>query len=116
MAVYLELFHGRKSVQEQLEDWGEQGPIVGPLKFVHTTYATHLKLQTSNGVEGDLRVVGPELPDLLYYDGAFYGDWSVFSPDSLQENWASRIQQYDPAKAIPPATNQTIAESGGTIQ
>jgi len=28
MPVYLELFHGRKSVDEELNDWGSQGPIL----------------------------------------------------------------------------------------
>lgn len=119
MAVYLELFHGRKSVEEQLEDWGEQGPILGPFNFVHTTYATHLKIQTTEGIEGDLHVVGPELPDLLYYDGIFYGDWSVFSPDAVQDSghaWQPRVQLYDPAKAVPPVIAPKAAELVEAIQ
>jgi hypothetical protein len=105
MPVFLELFHGRKSVNEDLQDWGEQGPILGPLKYVHTTYGADLKLQTVDGVEGNLDVVGHELPDLVFYDGMFYGDWSVFSPEVLDDSWVVRIQQYDPAKAAQPATS-----------
>jgi hypothetical protein len=47
MPVYLHLFHGRKSPDEQLDDWGEDGPVLGPLKYVHTTYARDLKVETA---------------------------------------------------------------------
>jgi hypothetical protein len=65
MSVYLELFHGRKSVREQLQDWGSPGPILGPLAFVHTTYAADIKLQTSDGRDGVLYLIGDEQPELL---------------------------------------------------
>lgn len=42
--LYLGLFHGRKP-GEELDDWGSQGPVIGPLKFVHTTYGFHIKLE-----------------------------------------------------------------------
>ena len=105
MPVYLELFHGRKSVDEDLEDWGEQGPILEPFQYVHTTYGADIKLQTMDGIDGNLHVVGHEVPDLVFYGGMFYGDWSVFCPDTRDTSGAERVQQYDPAKAVPPATN-----------
>ena len=36
--VYLELFHGRETVDEEMDDLGSQGPVIGPLPFLHTTY------------------------------------------------------------------------------
>jgi hypothetical protein len=101
MPVYLELFHGRKTVTEQLDDWGTEGPILGPLKFVHTTYATDIKLETADGRDGMLHVVGEETPDLLYYEETYYGDWSVFGGEILESNPAlrRRVEQFDPAKA-----------------
>lgn len=30
--IYVELFHGRKSAQEHMDNWGEPGPIFGPLQ------------------------------------------------------------------------------------
>lgn len=101
MPVYLELFHGRKTLAEQLDDWGTEGPILGPLKFVHTTYATDIKLETADGRDGLLHVVGEEMPDLLYYDETYYGDWSVFGEEILRNNPAlrGRIEQFNPTKA-----------------
>ena len=65
--MYLELFHGRTTLDEQLEDWGTRGPILGPLTYVHTTYATHVKFAFTNSSEGDgwLYIV----EDCIYYDG-----------------------------------------------
>jgi hypothetical protein len=36
--LYLHLYHGRKDPDENLEDWGSEGPVIGPLAYVHTTY------------------------------------------------------------------------------
>lgn len=37
MSVYLYLFHGRATPDEDVEDWGCEGPAIGPLDYVHTT-------------------------------------------------------------------------------
>lgn len=42
--LYLRLFHGRNSPDDQLDDWGFDGPFIGPLESVHCTYATALRL------------------------------------------------------------------------
>ena len=101
MPVYLELFHGRQTLTEELADWGTEGPIVGPLRYVHTTYATDIKIETADGVGEILHLVGEETPDLLYYDGVYYGDWSVFGADAFENNPAllMRVQPFDSAKA-----------------
>ena len=116
MPVYLELFHGRKTVTELLEDWGTEGPILGPLKFVHTTYATDIKLETTDGLDGVLHLLGEETPDLLYYDQICYGDWSVFGEEVLNNNPAllSRVQQFDPAKSNPMPERVVEPEAEGT--
>jgi hypothetical protein len=108
------LFHGRATVTEQLEDWGSEGPILGPLKFVHTTYASDIKVELADGSDGVLRLAGEEVPDLLYYDQVFYGDWSVFGEDVLQANPAllSRVQQFEPAKAMPEPVEQPQEGAG----
>lgn len=97
MPVYLELFHGRRSPTEELDDWGSQGPILGPLAYVHTTYATDVKIETCNGVDGVFRIEN----DVLFYDGMYYGDWSVFGEEVILRESRSigRIKQFDPAKA-----------------
>ena len=42
-AVYLHLFHGRDTDEEQPEDWGYAGPSLGPLRYVHGTYSATLR-------------------------------------------------------------------------
>lgn len=98
MKVAIELFHGRKSPDEQLDDWGTQGPVF-LVDYVHVTYLCDIKLgiPEPNG-DGDLRFV----EDLVYYDGAYYGDWSVFSPAILDAEQKARITEFVHSKAEPP--------------
>ncbi|SRR5216684_3599769 len=113
MSVYLELFHGRKSVTQQLDDWGSEGPILGPLAYVHTTYAADIKIETATGSDGVLYLCGDERTDLLHYDGFYYGDWTVFGAEVLEKSPEinSRVQQFDPAKAEVPENEVDARES-----
>ena len=110
MPVYLELFHGTDTPdRSDLNDWGEQGPILGPLAYVHTTYAGDLKCcpvdcegEPNEGDSVDLQVT---TECLLYYEGMYYGDWSV-----TDGNWARksksdrrRIRQVEPGKSEVPS-------------
>lgn len=70
--VYLELFHGRSTEDEVLDDWGEEGPVLGPFPFVHVTYGCHIKCQDS-GLDLAITPGG-----LVPFGSKFYGDWSVF--------------------------------------
>lgn len=99
MAVYIRLFHGRKTPDEQLDDWGSDGPVLGPFDFVHTTYAHHVKLGAPGGCDEMQDLQGVE--DLLYYDGVWYGDWSVFGCAALAEDGFTP-EPYDPEKAQLP--------------
>lgn len=74
MAVYLELFHGRRDPDEDMDDWGFQGPIIGPLKYVHITYQSNLKIASDEDEDRDIIFFHD---DMIYYDGAWYGDWSI---------------------------------------
>lgn len=98
--VAVELFHGRTSPDENLETWGRQGPVF-LVKYVHVTYLCDIKLGIPQPAgDGDLRFVG----DLVYYDGIYYGDWSVF-PSALLEKepeLKSRFRRYNRIKAQPP--------------
>lgn len=74
--MYLMLYHGRKHPDEEMEDWGFDGPILGPLKYGHITYRTTLQLGFVDGFE-----TGPEFAfdgDCLKFGDAYYGDWSFF--------------------------------------
>lgn len=95
--LYLELFHGRADRHQSMEDWGREGPILGPFHYAHTTYADDIKLALCSAAEEcELQVVD----GLVYYDGAWYGDWSVFV--GLNEAAAARLAPFEKDKAVPP--------------
>ncbi len=70
--AYLKLFHGRASPDEEIDDWGVDGPIFGPFPFFHTTYGTDIKF---NEDEGALLTI---VDGFVHYNGMYYGCWSVF--------------------------------------
>jgi len=105
MAVYIRLFHARKDPNEDLDDWGFDGPVFGPYDWAHTTYAMHLKLGRKDGTLHELFVD----EDMLYYGGAWYGDWSVFS--DLSEDAAPSV--YDKEKAVIPERLPETPEKSG---
>ena len=92
MSVYLELFHGRNTPDEELDDWGPNGPIFGPYDWVHITYTCHIKLGKNNGDDVDELCI---VDDLVYYGGKFYGDFSVFSDDLIVPE--RPIRRFEPA-------------------
>jgi hypothetical protein len=96
--LYIRLFHGRTDPKQEMDDWGSDGPILGPYQYAHTTYNCHLKLGKPDGGCDELYIVAP---DLLFYDGVYYGDWSVFGGDELKAD-EFKLSIYDSAKAKPP--------------
>ena len=68
----LRLFHGRRRPEEDLTDWGDDGPILGPLESVHLTYGgITLALPDDELVELTM------IDGLIHYDGMFYGDMAM---------------------------------------
>lgn len=80
--MYLKLFHGRKDPNQDMEDWGEDGAILGPLQYVHTTYGWDIKIEFLDGEALNLstahEVDGVLHTDMVKHNDMFYGDWSVF--------------------------------------
>jgi len=79
--LYIRLFHGRINPEQDMDDWGSDGPVLGPYEFVHTTYTSFVRLGSENGSCDELFLY----EDMLYYGGIYYGDWSVFDEDSLKK-------------------------------
>jgi hypothetical protein len=86
MQMYLEMFHGFKNEEERekAQCWGEHGPNIGPLQYVHTTYASNVKYKFVNDIdavkfdiepEGDIDVTKD---GCLLFNGMEYGDWSCY--------------------------------------
>ena len=95
--AYLKLFHGRKQPNQQMDDWGFDGPVFGPLKFVHTTYGCHIKFNEEDQDGCELFI--DEDSDMIRYDGDYYGDWSVFDNDLMGEDERLRLTVWDEVKA-----------------
>lgn len=74
--LYLHLFHGRKTTDEIMEDWGSDGPTFGPYDYIHHTYATRISMGREGEGTDDLAWDGDSL---VFYNGIYYGDFSVFS-------------------------------------
>jgi hypothetical protein len=92
--VFLNLFHGRSDPYAEMEDWGELGPILGPLKYVHVTYNSYIHI-SFDGADFDLTFTN----DCVAYDGAFYGDFSVFA-EATADDPDVRSRREDPAVSM----------------
>ena len=97
--LYIRLFHGRTDPNQDMDDWGTDGPVLGPYIFAHTTYASHLKLGRPDGHCDELYV---HAEDMVFYDGVYYGDWSIFNQDTLKEG-GYQVSQFDPDKTCLPS-------------
>ena len=94
-----ELYHGRKSPDEEMSDWGIQGPVFLDFDYLHMAYfclpnvGEPVEFLTTSG-------------DLIYYEGVFYGDFCVFIYDDEDSkevaDYSGRIQKYDVSKANLP--------------
>ncbi|MDO8248822.1 MAG: hypothetical protein Q7T78_03770 [Rhodoferax sp.] len=82
--LYLGLFHGRHDPSDQMVEWGFNGPLIGPLIFVHTTYTSNIKLgfESDNDAKRYFPIQIEHMltvsDDMVLFDSKFYGDWTVF--------------------------------------
>jgi hypothetical protein len=79
--MYLRLLHGRTAPDADMDDWGPNGPYIGPLAWCHFTYLSFINLCAAGDDEGT-GPMGEGDPmyfhnDLLYYDGMYYGDFEL---------------------------------------
>ena len=94
---YLKLFHGRERPGEQLDEWGDRGRSLVPIRTSMRLTSPTSSLRTNEGV---LTIVG----DLVYFDGMFYGDWSVFDGPSamrmrIDTSCSSRAKRWFPTNS-----------------
>lgn len=101
MKVVIHLYHGRISPSEELEDWGADGPLLGPFDGFHMTYLSHLRTIIDGVNQADLKMVG----DLIYYDGMYYGDMVVLSEEAASDTFGyadKKIEMIDEGKCKLP--------------
>ena len=73
--LYLRLFHGRTDPAQDMNDWGFDGPIFGPLCSVHQTYGGALHFYGEDAAD-ECRLSQHE--DMIVWDGGYYGDVAIF--------------------------------------
>ena len=71
--IYFRLFHGRRDPTTNLEDWGLDGPVIGPCTSISSTYAAHIRLHDESDNELWLEYQG----DLVVFDDVYYGDFMI---------------------------------------
>ncbi len=91
--LYLRLFNGHtinSDPETWPDDWGFEGPLIGPLFYVQTTYNSELKCEPAPGFtlarqfppenreDDELYVLGIDKDGYLNHDGCGYGDWIAF--------------------------------------
>jgi len=99
--IYIRLYHGRTSIDEHLEDWGWNGPVLGPYENIQLTYGVHIKMHKTDHFE-DLGFV----EDLIYYDGYYYGDADIFDSDEMPDG----VEEYAYWKAHGNYTREHVLE------
>lgn len=80
MSVYVHLYHGREKADEDLENWGFDGPTLGPFEQVVWTYGTIRLQSTEDGELWDL----PRHEDMIVWRGHYFGDFAIHT----DEEWA----------------------------
>ncbi len=121
IGLYLHLFHGRRDPSDNLDEWGIEGPTIGPLASLHVTFMCDISFATAPevmeryfpAVIADWQARGlanadgplcewnfPIVDDLVAYDGVYYGDWAVFLADP------SEIERKGPPA---PKTNDALS-------
>jgi hypothetical protein len=71
--MYINLFHGRKNLQEDPEERGFDGPTFGPLESIQVTYGWIIQLGIPDEDFPQLRLAD----GCVYYDENYYGDFSI---------------------------------------
>ena len=71
--MYLRLFHGRNTIDEELNSWGFEGPTFGPLDHFHATYLTTFSMY---GATSEAELLAVE--DMFVFEGKYYGDMTIF--------------------------------------
>ncbi len=90
--MYLSLFHGRADPEQQMEDWGEDGPTFGPYDNIQVTYGTDLKM-TNDAQTDNMTLSGAS--GLIYYDGMYYGDLAIWLPVNEYDLGKVRLETFD---------------------
>lgn len=97
--TWFRLFHGRNEDNPILEGiWGKDGPVFGPVAYVHTVYGDYVNFAFEAARDDDHHMVVDD--GCIQYQGMGYGDWSVFSAtedEAAKEGTITGPESYKPA-------------------
>ena len=74
--MYLRLYHGRTDPDQEMEDWGFNGPTFGPLSAYVHTYCCTFRIHDESG---STEIWLDKYDDMILWDGCFYGDLEIFT-------------------------------------
>ena len=94
--VYLHLFHGRTDPEQDMQEWGEVGPVIGPFRLIHTTYKYNLRAKDdpSDAPVWDVPIAAHD--DMIYFRGVWYGDWTICGHAEADKLVLNRIGHIHP--------------------
>lgn len=72
--TYFRLFHGRNTTDENLQDWGFDGPY-WEVEFVHIPYMSEVQIMP---IGSEDVICLKRIEDLIQFDSKYYGDCSIF--------------------------------------
>jgi len=73
--LYLRLYHGRKDPEQDMEEWGFNGPTFGPLSAVVMTYLATIRI---HGVQTCDELWLETREAMVLWNGTYFGDFEVF--------------------------------------
>ncbi|HEY4311067.1 MAG TPA: hypothetical protein VGN12_16570 [Pirellulales bacterium] len=79
--LYLRLYHGRKDPDEDMDDWGFNGPTFGPLSAVVMTYLTTVRIYGTRPCD---ELWLDTTRDMVKWRGNYYGDFEIFVAESTK--------------------------------
>lgn len=103
------LYHGRKTVDEEVEDWGYDGPTIEDVNYLHDTYHSNLTIafRTRAAMHKAIEITGWEIRDkhayllqvpitegLMKTKEGFFGDWDFKDDDDAFWCWRRDMDMY----------------------
>jgi len=73
--LYLRLYHGRTNPDEDMDDWGIDGPVFGPLTSVVMTYLSTIRLHGANASD---ELWLDTTQDMVHWGRCYFGDFEIF--------------------------------------
>ena len=95
----MELYHGRTDPEQDMQDWGSQGPVLF-VDGVTVTYGGSIRIMFTG--QDDYEFLEEYLlEDMFFYDGVYYGDFAFQPVDSGRQNvGGQQAGLFDPNKAL----------------